>query len=121
MDALEQYTHMVRTHQEEQQQLAEDHEARMAILVQGIKAAGLSDVLNHATSDVRPKRKMSSPSEDDVTPAEELSTGGKKQDKKREMMRIKRRDRWLREELSRLDSCSGAPKPKMRLWLTQLR
>ncbi len=113
---------MVRTHQEEQQQLAEDHEGRMALLVQGIKAAGLSNVLYYATSDIQPKRRTLSTPEDDATvTAYKSDAEDEKPITKRENMRLLQRQEWLEHELKRMESCSESPKPKMRVWLTCLR
>ncbi len=53
-DALEQYTRMVRNHEEEQRRLMEDHDRRINGLVHNINTAGLSDVLQHVSKDVRP-------------------------------------------------------------------
>ncbi len=64
---------------------------------------------------------MSTSEDDAATTAYKSDAEEEKPITKREKMRLMRREQWLNEELRCLDPCSGAPKPKMRLWFTQLR
>ncbi|MCP3887964.1 MAG: hypothetical protein GY702_03695 [Desulfobulbaceae bacterium] len=65
-DALQQYTHTVKKHGEEQEQLALDQAARLARLVQQIENAGLSEVVDYAESQVLHRHRSLSPSQDNA-------------------------------------------------------
>ncbi len=111
-DALEQYTRMVQNHEEEKRQLTEDHDHKMKGLVRDINTAGLSDVLQHVSNDVRPQYVTSpSPQDDDRAREDE------KPYTKSEKMRMSDRQEWFDHSLKCMDTCSGAPKHKMRIWL----
>ncbi len=65
-DALQQYTHTVKKHSEEQVQLAQEQAARLTSLVQQIEKAGLSEVVDYADSQILHRHRTSSPSKDDA-------------------------------------------------------
>ncbi|MCP3888664.1 MAG: hypothetical protein GY702_07295, partial [Desulfobulbaceae bacterium] len=121
MTALHQYKRVVQQDQEEQELLFQNQEARMTQLVQDIRKAGLSDVIDYAASEVQPTRNPFSPSQEDVKPAIKMYADDDRPFGKGDKMRLLTRRKWLEQELMRMESCSGAPKPKMRMWLTRLR
>ncbi|MCP3679498.1 MAG: hypothetical protein GY782_04245 [Gammaproteobacteria bacterium] len=121
VDALQQYTHTVKKHAEEQEHLAQDQAARLARLVQHIESAGLSEVIEYADSQVLHKHRSLSPSQDNARDTARDAREDEKPYTKTQRMRQDDRKQWLDHELKRVDPCSGTPKHKARVWITHLR